>query len=522
MQPVGRHRLATMAVCAAAIAAASVLASPTSGAPVDLTKPAARDTEPVVLSGRDFAPWSTLSNQTAKAPLTDLTECQSFDEACKHNHYAEPEVDSQKAAPLEGTPVDRLLGYRWDRRRAQVRADPVPGGRGVHALPRQLGVGLRRLLRAGPAHDLRVRPRGLPLHRERPAATRASRGRRRRSRPTPSPGLDDNDELAFMAARRRARGAGRRRAAARASRRRARSPDRPDRPERSAGLRLRDEGRRRRAAGRRFDAAQRLRAATSATRTPTSSRSRSRATTATATRARGPVCDADGNVVRADGRDARRPRDYATITTARYRFRYDGRWLMTRDRDLARRRRDVRPRPRRPLEGARVPAGPELGDAVLRLRGGGHQLGRLEHRCSASASGPVRAIRETWGADSGTNVIRRETFYRDEMRQKTFLRVHVDPAARRHLRPVGLQRRADDALLQLAEPRRAWTIDGRNDEVCGQPRRSVQPELRRSRIRTARARSTRPTATPTARCRACATSSRTTRASTSRTRRSAS
>ena len=39
----------------------------------------------------------------------------------------------------------------------------------------------------------------------------------------------------------------------------------------------------------------------------------------------------------------------------------------------------------------------------------------------------MRTIRETWGADSGTNVIRRETFYRDEMRQKTWLRVHVIP-----------------------------------------------------------------------------------------------
>jgi len=39
----------------------------------------------------------------------------------------------------------------------------------------------------------------------------------------------------------------------------------------------------------------------------------------------------------------------------------------------------------------------------------------------------VRAIRETWGADSGTNVIRRETFYRDSMVQKNWLRVHVIP-----------------------------------------------------------------------------------------------
>jgi hypothetical protein len=42
-------------------------------------------------------------------------------------------------------------------------------------------------------------------------------------------------------------------------------------------------------------------------------------------------------------------------------------------------------------------------------------------------SGPVRTVRETWGADSGTNVIRRETFYRDDMVMKTWLRVHVIP-----------------------------------------------------------------------------------------------
>ena len=43
--------------------------------------------------------------------------------------------------------------------------------------------------------------------------------------------------------------------------------------------------------------------------------------------ARGTVCDDDGNVV-AEG-ERRRPRDTAWITTPRYRFRYDGRWLMT-------------------------------------------------------------------------------------------------------------------------------------------------------------------------------------------------
>jgi len=42
-------------------------------------------------------------------------------------------------------------------------------------------------------------------------------------------------------------------------------------------------------------------------------------------------------------------------------------------------------------------------------------------------AGPVRIIRMTWGADSGTNVIRQEIFYPDAIVQQTFLRVHPIP-----------------------------------------------------------------------------------------------
>jgi hypothetical protein len=83
----GRRHLRSLA---AAVAAAGFAVPAASGAPVDPTQPAARDTEPVILTGKDFGAWSTASNQTAKAPLTDLRECQSFDERCKHNNYAEP------------------------------------------------------------------------------------------------------------------------------------------------------------------------------------------------------------------------------------------------------------------------------------------------------------------------------------------------------------------------------------------------------------------------------------------------
>jgi hypothetical protein len=81
-------------------------------------------------------------------------------------------------------------------------------------------------------------------------------------------------------------------------------------------------------------------------------------------------------------------------------------------------------------------------------------------------SGPVRTVRETWGADSGTNVIRRETFYRDEMRMKTWLRVHVIP-------PLdGIYAQWDFNAGRVtrfynARDAAGVAIDGRNDETFG-------------------------------------------------------
>jgi hypothetical protein len=110
----------------------------------------------------------------------------------------------------------------------------------------------------------------------------------------------------------------------------------------------------------------------------------------------------------------------------RYQFRYDGRWLMTSLR----------------IKGDGEPAfGP---DVIDRWKARAFQqdpssetpcCGYEEEDTNWGGSstllgerrGPVRAIRETWGADSGTNVVRRETFYREEIRQRSFLRVHVIP-----------------------------------------------------------------------------------------------
>ena len=84
--------------------------------------------------------------------------------------------------------------------------------------------------------------------------------------------------------------------------------------------------------------------------------------------------------------------------------------------------------------------------------------------------GPVRAIRETWGADSGTNVVRRETFYRDQMVQKNFLRVHVIPPLDGIYAQwdfnAGRMTRYYSSRLMATNPS-GVAVDGKNDEVFG-------------------------------------------------------
>ena len=123
------HRLAAFAVSTALLAGLVAAQGSTAGTPLpvtDPTIPAARDADPVVLTGRDFPGWAASANVTAKLPLTDLTGdpitgepapgsgCTTFDAQCDHNHYAKPDFDSQDYAPQEGVPVGRLLGYRWN------------------------------------------------------------------------------------------------------------------------------------------------------------------------------------------------------------------------------------------------------------------------------------------------------------------------------------------------------------------------------------------------------------------------
>ncbi len=130
------------------------------------------------------------------------------------------------------------------------------------------------------------------------------------------------------------------------------------------------------------------------------------------------------------GTGQRRPLDWASVKTERYKFRYEGRWLMTglqvspNDQGLSSdnygpdmidqwkaRAFQQRPGGKTPCCGYEEEVNNWGGSSIL----------------MGERWGPVRAIRETWGADSSTNNARRELFYRDQILFGDALRVHVIP-----------------------------------------------------------------------------------------------
>jgi len=470
-----QYRRAMIRMAALVGLAAGLTASPAHALPLgDPTVAPARDADPVILKGARFAGWSVPSNVTVKLPLLDLLEageCALDDTTCDtHNNYAQPEVDTAGAQPQGTVPVERLLGYRWDAKHRRFKQIPFQvdemfvryldnsasgfaffSGQDKHLAYAFDREGFR-FTQSDPDNPCLARPEGAPTTAD------------------PISGLDNDDELSFMA-----RDAGPKAPAG------AKLPKGvvamrevtvvdpyvatqrsyvyvmqagPKGPEPEFGP---SDG---------YVRYERDANADFFEKSESSYEGYGNA-------ARGVVCDAEGNVIRnADGSpriERRRPRDYATITTPRYRFRYDGRWLMT----------DVRISPNDDWS-----YGPDLVD---RWKARAFQqdpssetpcCGYEEEDTNWGGSstllgertGPVRAIRETWGADSGTNVIRRETFYRDQMRQKTFLRVHVIPPldgiyAQWDFNAGRMDRYYNSALM-TSRPS-GVAVDGRNDEVFG-------------------------------------------------------
>ncbi|MDT7545568.1 MAG: hypothetical protein QOE99_1678 [Actinomycetota bacterium] len=141
----------------------------------------------------------------------------------------------------------------------------------------------------------------------------------------------------------------------------------------------------------------------------------------------GTVCqDANGPTAPRFSKD-RFPSDAVTVTSDRYKLRATGRW-MVRDYSVAK-------------PGQPGTYGPDLID---RWKGRAFQqspdssvsvVGFEDEQVNWEANGallgwrqgPVRAIREIWGADSGTNVTKTETYYRNADTYRYHVRVHPIP-----------------------------------------------------------------------------------------------
>jgi hypothetical protein len=447
--------------------------------------------DPVVLKGSDLAGWATPANQTARLPLQDLVCWSGGDGSvpdpttgggsdlgnlgdnsnCPHSHYATPDADTSTVVAPEGTPTNRLLGYRWDEATRSFVQIPfqvdevftrylnneasgfsVYSGEDQHTTYAYDREGFR-YTKDGPASD--------PCT-AKPASAEAT---------DPIKGLDTNDELAFMAS-----DAG---------------PQAPQGATLPAGIEAAKEIRVDDPLPVRHPARYMyvMKAAangpapafTAANGYVKYQRDANADTFAYSQSSygsygnadKGYYCDADGHVVLTDPSNPasapkigqRRPRDGATITTKRYQYRYDGRWLMTA----------VKVSP----DGGKT-YGPDLVDR-WKARAFAQDPGSETPCCGyeeeetnwggssillGEKTGPVRAVRETWGADSGTNVIRRETFYRDTVRQKTWLRVHVIPPLDGIYAQWDFNAGAVKTFYNSRNPQ-GVKIDGVNDEAYG-------------------------------------------------------
>ncbi|MDQ3936087.1 MAG: hypothetical protein M3340_15805 [Actinomycetota bacterium] len=436
----------------------------------ELNAPPKRDTEPIVIRGADLGSgWSVPSNQTARLPLMDIADCPSPDRGdCDNNKVEPPQADTGNALG-DGDPVDRLLAYRWDP------------GRGWKQIPFQVDQVFTRYL------DNTASGFSFYSGEEQHTTYEFDReGYRYRThdpanpclaKPDPSipegrdpiRGLDDNDEMAFMwsdAGPQVPEGTPAPNAAhVEAIRELVVSDPRDSSAEKRYVYVVRTDGKGAKPAFDERNGYVRYKRDSNADLYEFSQSSYSDYGNART----GPYCDAAGNPVLDDKgkpkQGRRRPRDFAWITTDRYRFRYDGRWLMTQLHISS-------------DEGKTY--GPDLIDR-WKARAFAQDPGSETPCCGFEEEdtnwggsstllgervGPVRAIRETWGADSGTNVVRRETFYRAEMRQKSWLRVHPIPPLDGIYAQWDFNAGAVKKFYNAQRPE-GVDVDGRNDEVFG-------------------------------------------------------
>lgn len=174
----------------------------------------------------------------------------------------------------------------------------------------------------------------------------------------------------------------------------------------------------------------------------------------------GTVCD-DGVTPRAS--TDRVPRDGTVVSTPTYRLTASGRWMVrgyqvTAPGTEGQYGQDVVSR----WKGRAFQQSPDSSISVV-----GFEDEQVNWEVNSALlgwrSGPVRAIREVWGADSGTNVTKTETYYRDADVFSYHVRVHPIP-------PDGLYTSWDynpgavTKYYDLVKPD-GVAIDGVNDDI---------------------------------------------------------
>jgi hypothetical protein len=174
----------------------------------------------------------------------------------------------------------------------------------------------------------------------------------------------------------------------------------------------------------------------------------------------GTVCDPDGTVRTSTDRF---PRDGHVVRTDAYRMVASGRWML-REMHVSAPGRPGRYGPDL-IDRWKGRAFQQSPDSSISLVGFEDEQVNWEANSALLGwrSGPVRALREVWGADSGTNVTKLETYYRNAIAYRYRVRVHPIP-------PDGLytswdyNRGVASTYFNALKPE-GVPIDGVNDDV---------------------------------------------------------
>ncbi|MEA2453161.1 MAG: hypothetical protein QOG04_1871 [Actinomycetota bacterium] len=124
--------------------------------------------------------------------------------------------------------------------------------------------------------------------------------------------------------------------------------------------------------------------------------------------------------------DDRFPRDGVTVSTGTYKWHASGRWMIRSMQIISAATGEYGPDLIDRWKGRAFQQSP---DSSVSLVGFEDEQVNWEGNSTLLGErfGPVRAIREVWGADSGTNVTKTETFYRDAISYRFRVRVHPIP-----------------------------------------------------------------------------------------------